>query len=105
MRYFHSQMLSDAQVAQLETRRKMLGLSRSALLLKFEAALQREGCVHALSSAKMRLDRVLNPHLRRPASETTLLALATALDWTLPQLEEEMQSAASNGEGRLRALV
>jgi hypothetical protein len=84
-------MLSNAQVARLETRRKMLGLSRAGLLKRFEAALQREGCVHTLSSAKMRLDRVLNPRLRRPATEPTLMALASALEWTFPELEAELQ--------------
>ena len=77
----------------------MLGLSRAGLLKRFEAALQREGCVHTLSSAKMRLDRVLNPRLRRPATEPTLMALASALEWSFPQLEAELQlTEASNGE-------
>lgn len=87
MRHTHSQILTDAQAALLQERRKRLGLSRSMLLQKFEAALQREGCVHSLASAKMRLDRVLNPYLRRPATEATLTALAAALSWTLLELE------------------
>jgi hypothetical protein len=104
MRHSHSQTLSDAQVARLEYRRKALGYSRGALLLRFEEALQRDGYVHSLASAKMRLDRVVNPYLRRPVSEATLLALAAALDWTLPELEAAIQPAESKVEGRLRVL-
>jgi hypothetical protein len=104
MRHSHSQTLSGAQVARLEYRRKALGYSRRALLLRFEKALQRDGYVHSLASAKMRLDRVVNPYLRRPVSEATLLALAAALDWTLPELEAAIQPAESKVEGRLRVL-
>jgi len=96
MRHSHSQTLSDARVARLEDRRKTLGLSRRALLLRFEEALQRDGYVHSLASAKMRLDRVVNPYLRRPVSEATLLALASALDWTLPELEGAIQPVKNN---------
>ena len=99
MRHSYSQKLSDAQVVRLETRRKMLGLSRAGLLVRFEESLQREGCVHTLASAKMRLDRVLNPRLRRPVSEGTLLALAEALDWSLLELESALQLTETyNGE-------
>jgi len=71
------------------------------MLQKFEDALQREGCVHSLGSAKMRLDRVLNPRLRRRVSETTLMALAHALSWTLLDLE----AARRLTEGSLSGLL
>lgn len=103
MRHSLSQILSDAQVDRLEVRRKLLGLTRAGLLSRFEEALQREGCVHTLGAAKMRLDRVLNPRLRRPASEATLLALARTLDWTLPELESALElTEGHNGELALK---
>jgi hypothetical protein len=110
MRHTHSQTLSDAQVAQLQERRKRLGLSPGALLHKFEAALQREGCVHSLASAKMRLDRVLNPYLRRPVTEATLAALAAGLSWTLIELETALglqcsTEAASHRAGDTPAML
>jgi hypothetical protein len=85
--YSLSQNLTDAQIQQLELRRKMLGRTRTDLLHRFEEALRGQGCVHTLAAARMRLDRVLNPRLRRPTSEATLIALASALGWTLLELE------------------
>ena len=91
MMYSLSQNLTDAQIRRLELRRKMLGLTRTDLLDRFEEALRRQGCVHTLGAARMRLDRVLNPRLRRPTTESTLIALGSALGWTLLELETELQ--------------
>lgn len=98
--------LSNAQVAELESRRKVLGLTRATLLHKFEEALKKCGCIHTDEAVKMRLDRVFNPRMRRPMSEETEGALAAALDWSIPQLESAMgvgsdaarQNPAMNGK-------
>jgi hypothetical protein len=87
MRHTNAENLSDAQVARLEARRKALGLTRAALLRKFEEALKKDGCIHTEAAAKMRLDRVLNPRLRRAISEETKVALAVALDWKIAEFE------------------
>ena len=105
MRRSFSQLLSDAQISRLETRRKILGLTRAALLNRFEEALQREGCVHTFASARMRLDRVLNPRLRRPTSEATLIALAAALDWTFLDVEAALEITESKRSLGLVALT
>lgn len=88
--YSLSRNLNDAQIKRLELRRKILGLTRADLLHRFEEALRRQGCVHTLGAARMPLDRVFNPRLRRPTSEATLVALASALEWTLLELESEL---------------
>jgi hypothetical protein len=90
MRDSHSELLSHLQVAQLETRRKSQGLTRAMLLDRFEEALKEAGCVHTAAAAKMRLDRVFNPRMRRPISESTKAALACALGWNLRQLENAL---------------
>lgn len=87
MRHSSSEILSDAQVALIERRRKTLGVTCGALLERFERALKTAGYVHTEAAAKMRLDRILNPRMRRPMSEPTKAALAQALDWTVPEFE------------------
>jgi hypothetical protein len=87
MRDSRSESLSDLQVAQLERRRIGLSLTRPMLLERFAQALKEAGCVHTAAAAKMRLDRIFNPRMRRPVSESTKAALATALEWNLRQLE------------------
>jgi hypothetical protein len=82
-----SHSLTDTQVTLLVQRRRDLGFSPQTLRGRFEEALRRDGCVFVSASARMRLDRVLNPSMRLPASEGTLLALASALEWTLAELE------------------
>jgi hypothetical protein len=81
-------MLSDAQVALIHRRRKALGLTIGDLHARFADALRARGCVHVANSAKMRLDRVLNPKMRRPVTEVTQSALAQALGWSLDDFEE-----------------
>ena len=89
-------MLSDAEVARLEARGKWLGLSRRMLLERFAAALKRDGIAPTPNSVKMRLDRVLNPRMRRPTSDETLLALATALDWSVLELRRRWMMPRRN---------
>jgi hypothetical protein len=86
--------LSNAQVAELESRRKTLGLTRATFLRKFESALRDAGCIHTDAAVKMRLNRVFNPRMRRPMSEETEIALAVALDWNLSQLEHAIGIAS-----------
>jgi hypothetical protein len=99
MRQPHSYVLRDNQVAKLEEQRKALGLSRPCLLQKFEQALSSEGAVHTLGAAKMRLDRVFNSRLRRAVTEPTLIALASALDWSFLELEEALGLNKGNPAG------
>jgi hypothetical protein len=82
--------LSDTHVARLEAHRKALGLTRRALLQKFEEALKKNGCIHTKAAAKMRLDRILNRRMRRPMSEETKASLAAAFECSIPQLETVM---------------
>jgi hypothetical protein len=89
MRRSISELLSDAQVARLEKRRKELNLTRDELLQRFDRALRATGCVYDdVGAAKMRLDRVFNSRMRKPISERTKAALAHALDLTLVQFEQ-----------------
>jgi hypothetical protein len=74
-------------VAELESRRKTLGLTRAMLLHRFEEALRKAGCIHTDEAVKMRLNRIFNRRMRRPLSEETQAALAAALDWSIPELE------------------
>ena len=93
MRHSHSRLLTDGQVAILEARRKALGLSPRSFRERVAAALKKEGCVHTDNSVKMRIDRVINARMRRPTSEETLLAIATALESTLLELEAALDGA------------
>lgn len=61
--------------------------------------------MHTFASARMRLDRVLNPRLRRPTSEATLIALAAALDWTFLDLEAALKITESRRSLGLVALT
>lgn len=54
------------------------------------------GVVQSHSAVKMRLDRVFYSRMRRPLSETTKLALARTLGWTLLEFEEAI--AGRNGD-------
>jgi thiamine pyrophosphate-dependent acetolactate synthase large subunit-like protein len=87
--------LSDAQVAKIEARRRTLNLTREKLLERFDQFLKEAGFVYdGLGAAKMRLDRVLNPRMRRPISESTKVALAQALGWTIAQFEKALSGNA-----------
>lgn len=92
-----SEMLSDAQVAQIERRRKALLVSRSVFCERFAAALKGLGGNQTAESAKKRLDRVINPRMRRPLSDETKTALATALDWTVEEFETRISGVAAAG--------
>src|SRR5947207_3397133 len=94
MRTSKCQVLSDGQVERLEIRRQNLGLTRAELLDRFETALKSSGCVHTEEAAKMRLERVFNPRIRRPVSECTKLALATALHWNFAQFQRAIDISA-----------
>jgi hypothetical protein len=98
------ELLSDAQVARIQRRQKQIGLTNHQLLERFKDALKKEtGGVQSHSAAKMRLDRIFYPRMRRPTSETTKLALARALGWTLLQLEKaiaEKITAGKKGGGK-----
>jgi hypothetical protein len=50
-RHSRCRRLSDVQVARLEAYRKAAGLTRRALLQKFEEALKKDGCIHTENSA------------------------------------------------------
>jgi DNA-binding NarL/FixJ family response regulator len=50
----------------------------------------------------MRLDRVLNPKMRRPITEVTQIALAQALEWSLRDFEETVLGVAEAPTGELR---
>jgi len=52
--------------------------------------------VQSHSAVKMRLDRVFYSRMRRPLSDTTKLALAQTLGWTLLEFEDAI--AAENGD-------
>jgi hypothetical protein len=90
MRHSDYELLSEAQVERIHTRRKALGLTRSVLLERFTAALKKDGLGGSDGSARMRLDRALNSRMRKPFSETTESALAAALNWTLPEFEQNI---------------
>ena len=91
MKRSKGQKLSDAEVARVEKRRKALNLTDADLVARFAAALKTAGCVHAIGSAKMRLDRVINPRMRRPVSDSTKLALARALEWKVEEFDRHIQ--------------
>lgn len=99
MRHSNCDLLSDAQVALIERRRKALDLPTSALAGRFAAALKSSGCNQTPASAKRRLDRVLNPRMRRPISEETRNALAHALDWSFGDFDRYIM--ATSGRDRL----
>ena len=100
MSHARSRMLSDAEVALLEARRKALDLSLPRFRERFDEGLRRDGVNLADNSVRMRLDRVLNPRLRRPATEQTLRALAWALRVVAPGAGSE---AGRGGGARRRA--
>jgi hypothetical protein len=58
------------------------------MLQRFDRALRAAGSVYDSGAAKMRLDRVFNPRMRKPISESTKAALACALDMTLDQFDQ-----------------
>lgn len=105
MRHSYSEVLSNAAVAKIDLRRRDLNLTRSDLLLRFTDALTSAHGSRADGSAKMRLNRVLNPRLRRPLSESTKAALARSLEWTLDEFDEHAlergRRAASSSEPRI----
>src|SRR5436190_21477918 len=84
--------LSNAQVALLESRRKTLGLTRMMLLHRFEETLKKGGCIHTDKAVEMRLNRIFNRRMRRPMSEETEMALAAALDWSVPEFESAISA-------------
>ena len=106
------QKLSDAHVAELDARRRALNLSPEQLLDGVAQALRSAGYNHSESAVKKRLDRVFNPRMRRPISESTKSALAHALEWTIPQLEgairvssdEVRKKRAARGKGSVAGI-
>lgn len=77
------ELLSDAQVARIKDRQKELGLTSDQFFERFKAALKDLNVAQSDSAVRMRLDRVFYSRMRRATTETTKLALARALDWTL----------------------
>ena len=67
---------------------------------RFDEGLRRDGVNLADNSVRMRLDRVLNPRLRRPATEQTLRALAWALQWSLLELEAKLEEVGARSGGQ-----
>src|SRR5436190_21542522 len=89
MRWSAPELLSDAQVARIQRRKKECGLTSDQFLGRFKKALKEiTGVVQSHSAVKMRLDRVFYSRMRRPLSDTTKLALAHALGWTVLEFEE-----------------
>ena len=101
MRRSGCEKITPKQVAQLIARQKDLGLTRLQLIDRFAAALKDCGAVHSPSAAKMRFDRVFNPRMRRPMSDSTKCALARALNWSINDFEKVLQGngASSDGSG------
>ena len=99
MRWSTPELLSDAQVARIQRRQKERGLTSDQFLGRFKEALKEiTGVVQSDSAVRMRLDRVFYSRMRRPLSETTKLALAKTLGWTLPEFDEAI--AGVNGDRR-----
>lgn len=94
MRHSKCEPFTDAAVEKIEQRRKSLNLTRGDLLSRFADALTNAAGARASGSAKMRLDRVLNPRMRRPVSDGTKAALANALRWTLAEFDQHVLRAA-----------
>lgn len=89
MRWGTPELLSDAQVARIKDRQKELGLTTEQFFQRFKEALKElTGAVQSDSAVKMRLDRIFYSRMRCPMSETTKLALARTLDWTLLGFEK-----------------
>jgi hypothetical protein len=97
MRHSGCEKISGEQVVRLEERRRALGLTRADLLQRFARALKDSGCVHSAEAAKMRLDRVFNPRMRRPMSESTKAALGMALGWKMDELDKAIGRHAHRG--------
>lgn len=90
-------LLSDAQVARIQRRQKKLGLTSAQLLGRFKEALKEDKeVVQSHAAAKMRLDRVFYSRMRRRISDTTKVALARALEWTVLEFDEAI--AGENGD-------
>jgi hypothetical protein len=99
MRWSTPELLSDAQVARIQRRKKECGLTSDQFLGRFKEALKEiTGVVQSHSAVKMRLDRVFYSRMRRPLSDTTKLALAHTLGWTLLEFDEAI--AGENGDRR-----
>jgi hypothetical protein len=64
---------------------------------RFKASRLQGHVVQSHSDVKMRLDRVFYSRMRRPTTETTKVALARALEWTLLELEKAI---AEKNNGR-----
>ena len=97
MRWRSPELLSDAQVARIQRRQKERGLTNHQLLERFKEALKEEtGFVQSNGAAKMRLDRIFYSRMRRSTTETTKVALARALEWTLLDFEKAI-AGKNNG--------
>lgn len=88
-----SRILTDAQVALLEARRRSLGLSLPNLRARFARALGADGAFASKSTIRTRLNRVIKVRMRCPTSEETLIALAVSLEWSIVELEAELDGA------------
>jgi hypothetical protein len=98
MRWSAPELLSDAQVARIQRRKKECGLTSDQFLGRFKDALKEAtGVVQSNSAVKMRLDRVFYSRMRRPLSDPTKLALAQALGWTLLEFEDAVSGENSDG--------
>lgn len=83
-----SAKLTAEQITLIERRRKSLGLTREKFLAKFTSSLNAvTGIATSASTVKMRLDRALNAKMSCPVSDTTKVALARALDWSVNEFE------------------
>jgi mttA/Hcf106 family len=106
MRWSPPELLSDAQVARIQRRKKECGLTSDQFLGRFKEALKEiTGVVQSHSAVKMRLDRVFYSRMRRPLSDTTKLALARALGWTLLEFEEAIVEQDEDLQRERRSLA
>ena len=100
MRWGTPELLSDAQVARIKDRQKELGLTTEQFSERFKEELKElKGVVQSDSAVKMRLDRIFYSRMRCPVSETTKLALARTLGWTLLEFEKAI---AEKDAGKIR---
>ena len=99
MRWSTPELLSDAQVAAIQRRKKDCGLTSEQFVGRFKEALKEiTGVVQSHAAVKMRLDRVFYSRMRRRLSDTTKLALARTLEWSL--LDFDKAIAGKNGVRR-----
>lgn len=94
MRWSTPELLSHVQVQRIKDRQKQLGLTSAQFFDRFKEALSElAGPMQSDAAVKMRLDRVFYSRMRTPLSENTKIALARALDLSLPEFEQTLEAS------------